>query len=436
MLISFCFIAVQHQEGLAGPFAYAATLNNPTPEVGDQFGVSVAADGDMILIGARDDDSAGTDVGQAYLFDGATGALLHTFDDPTPTVDDSFGYSVDLQSNYALIGAPSFGFPGNRYGDAYLFDVTTGKLLHSFADPSPLPADAPAPSDYFGHSVAIDANHILIGSPSDDTNGFHVGQVHLFDAVTGGLLRTFDDPTPTPWIGSTVGDRFGDSVDIDGDYVLVGASSDSSNGLGKGQAYLFDTNTGELLQTFNDPTESTRTTSSSCCFGYSVRVDSGRALIGDPADDSTGVEQGQAHLFDLGTRELLHTFDDPTPRFGFDRFGQSLDLLGDNVLIGAPGDYQADLPVGQVHLFDAQSGMLLQTLDDPTGDGRRFGSAVAIQQGTIVVGARSDATLGPNVGQAYVFRQVPEPSSIFVCLICVSGLVALRCKFDRGATHR
>ena len=99
-------------------------------------------------------------------------------------------------------------------------------LTQTFDDPTVTTADA------FGNSVAIDGNNVLIGAPGDDTNGDNVGQAHLFDAVTGNLLQTFDDPTPSF-------DEFGFSVAIDGNNVLIGAPSDDTNGEGVGQAHLF-----------------------------------------------------------------------------------------------------------------------------------------------------------------------------------------------------
>ena len=70
--------------------------------------------------------------------------------------------------------------------------------------------------DNFGDGVALDGDRVLVGAPQDDTKGTNVGQAHLFNATTGSLLRTFNDPTP----GS--GDRFGVSVAIDGDNVVIG----------------------------------------------------------------------------------------------------------------------------------------------------------------------------------------------------------------------
>src|SRR5262245_9617157 len=79
------------------------TINNPTPAGFDQFGYSVAAVGNNVLVGAVGDSTGGTNSGAAYLFDGSNGALLHTFTNPTPAVDDFFGLSVAAVGNNVLV---------------------------------------------------------------------------------------------------------------------------------------------------------------------------------------------------------------------------------------------------------------------------------------------------------------------------------------------
>jgi len=157
---------------------FLQTFDDPSITTNDMFGDSVAIDGNRVLIGAYGDDSNGADVGQAHLFDATTGDLLQTFDDPTATSEDNFGWSVAIDGNHALLGAPGDDTNGFNVGQVYLFDATTGDLLQTFIDPTV------TASDQFGYSVAIAGNNILIGAPTDDTNGFDVGQAYLFNATS------------------------------------------------------------------------------------------------------------------------------------------------------------------------------------------------------------------------------------------------------------
>ncbi|NKB20943.1 MAG: PEP-CTERM sorting domain-containing protein [Alphaproteobacteria bacterium] len=391
----------------AAPFTLTQTIDNPTPTSGDLFGSSVSISGNNMLVGSI----LGSGSGQAHLYNATTGALLQTFDDPTPTGNDLFGLSVSVSGNHALIGASADDTQGVNVGQAHLYNATTGALLQTFNDPNV------TTNDQFGGSVSVSGNNVLIGARRDDTNGLDVGQAHLFDATTGALLQTFNDPTPTG------GDQFGRSVSISGNNVLVGAVSDNTNGPGVGQAHLFDATTGALLQTFNDPTPT-----GADSFGSSVAISGNFALVGARHDDTSGVDVGQAYLFDATTGALLHTFSDPTPT-GLDNFGVSVAIDGTNVLIGAFGDDTNGGGVGQAYLFDALTGALLQTIDDPTPTtSDEFGVSVSISGNNLLIGGRGDDTSGVDVGQAHLFTAsvVSEPGALAIFGIGLIGLMLRR----------
>src|SRR5262245_36241613 len=87
-------LCVESLEERAVP-ALLLAIPTPNPESGDAFGVSVAALGTNILVGAPKDDAGAVDqAGTVYLLDGSTGALLRTIPNPNPEFGDSFGGSV------------------------------------------------------------------------------------------------------------------------------------------------------------------------------------------------------------------------------------------------------------------------------------------------------------------------------------------------------
>ena len=119
---------------------------NPSPAENDGFGRSVAAIGNNFVVGAPGDDTAAADGGAAYLFD-ETGHLLRTLMNPTPVDGDWFGVSVAALGNDVLVGAPGSTVAADN-GAAYLFDGTTGGLLLTFLNPTP------GDDDFFGGAVA------------------------------------------------------------------------------------------------------------------------------------------------------------------------------------------------------------------------------------------------------------------------------------------
>jgi hypothetical protein len=116
-------------------------ISNPVAQENAQFGFSLAQNNTQLLVGAPNTNTgSNTFVGQAYLFDPDTGALLRTFSNPEPNDFAQFGQSVALFNNLAFIGAPGAdlnpGGPGPLdVGAFYVFDVNSGNYLGRIVDP-------------------------------------------------------------------------------------------------------------------------------------------------------------------------------------------------------------------------------------------------------------------------------------------------------------
>jgi hypothetical protein len=372
------------------------TFNNPTPESGDQFGSSVAIDGNTALVGARRDNTPHTWAGSVYLFEANSGALLRTIQNPDPInpTSEEFGNSVAISGNSVLVGAHFYrsDVAGgvSQEGIAYLFDATTGGLLQTFNNPTP------EGGDQFGSSVAISGNHVLVGARNDSTSAERAGTAYLFDATTGGLLLTLNNPTPA------FGDAFGSSVAISGSNVLVGAERDDSGAPNSGSVYLFDATTGSLLRTINNPTPQ-----SGDVFGKSVAISANSVVVGAIGDNTGAFDAGSAYLFDAVSGTLLNTFENPTPELG-DFFGSSVSISGNNVLIGAAGVNSGVDNSGAAYLFDAATGNLLDAFTNPTpAESDGFGKSVAISGTNVLVGAEGDDNWSANAGSAYLFDATP-----------------------------
>src|SRR6202040_1873288 len=104
-----------------------------------------------------------------------------------------------------------------------------------------------AANDFFGSSVAISGNLVLVGAYLNDTGAMNAGAAYLYDATSGNLLHTFTDPA----VASN--DQFGTSVAISGNNLLIGSPLYSTGTANRGIAYLFDAGTGNMLQMINNP---------------------------------------------------------------------------------------------------------------------------------------------------------------------------------------
>jgi hypothetical protein len=391
------------------------TLDNPNAygtSVGDNFGggLYVAISGNYAIVGAnQEDDSGGTGSGKAYIFNVTTGVLLHTLDNPNAydtSLNDNFGVSVAISGNYAIVGAyAEDDSAGSDSGKAYIFDVATGALLHTLDNPNAYGTSA---ADNFGYSVAISGNYAIVGAYQEDDGPLSSGKAYIFNVTTGALLHTLDNPNA---YDTSLQDYFGFRVAIDGNYAIVGAyGEDDSGGSGSGKAYIFDITTGALVHTLNNP--NAYSTSAGDNFGFSVAISGNYAIVGAYLeDDAGGGSSGKAYIFNVVTGTLVHTLDNPNAydTSASDFFGFSVAISGNYAIVGAYGeDDSGGLSSGKAYIFNVTTGALLHTLDNPnaysTSASDLFGQLVAIDGNYAIVGARSeDDSGGSGSGKAYMY---------------------------------
>ena len=231
------------------------TLISPNPEANGFFGFAVSgvpdADGDGradLLVAADGEDGGAQGAGRAYLFSGASGQLLRTLESPNPELGGQFGSSVagvaDADGDGRgdlLVGAQFESVGLLSAGRAHLFSGATGLLLRTFASSSP------EDGGQFGSSVAgvADADgdgrgDLLIGARDDDGGERDAGRAYLFSGATGSPLRMLESLNPV------VTGNFGISVagvpDADGDGrgdFVVGAHREDGAAVAVGRAYLY-----------------------------------------------------------------------------------------------------------------------------------------------------------------------------------------------------
>ncbi len=308
------------------------------------------------------------------------GDLLRIFENPNPGFSDYFGASMAVSGDKVLIGAPyAFGETGEvREGAAYLFDGNTGELLRTFL--SPEPSGTP---QHFGSSVATVGENFLIGGPTGTTVD-PVSAAYLFDGSTGELLQTFRDPVTS----GPIFDYFGSPVTVLGENILVGDSSESASDYRAGAVYLFDALSGELQRTFSNPHPDQE-----LLFGHAVAAVGSNVLVGTPGDDPIG-GAGRAYLFDGSSGELLLTLNDGTydPDTGEgwsydgDHFGRTVAAYGDDFLVA--GHSYSDSERAGVFLFDGTSGEILNRFMYPGFDeSDGFGLSITVVGDDVLVGA-------------------------------------------------
>jgi hypothetical protein len=345
--------------------ALVHTLLNPNPygtSTDDYFGRRVAIDGNYAVASAHwEDEAAGVDSGKAYIFNVTTGALVHTLNNPNAygtVVSDFFGEAVAISGNYALISATREDeSAGVNSGKAYIFNVTTGALVHTLNNPNAYGTDSlptTAADDYFGQAVAISGNYAIVGVPQESeagssNSGYASGKVYIFDVTTGALIRTLANPNT---LHSKQNDRFGRSLAISGEYVIVGTLDSEAGASNVGVAHVFNITTGAKVRTFLNPNPYGTTTGD--FFSSAVAI-SGDFVIINSSDGSQG--NGYVYIFSISTGALLRTIvnpDDYPQSPNYDNFGTSVAMSGDIVISSAPGEGSDNgYASGKVYIFQA-----------------------------------------------------------------------------------
>jgi outer membrane protein assembly factor BamB len=395
------------------PATISSTLENPIPAANDKFGTSASMSYSYTIVGASTKNSFS---GAAYIYNNNNGALLHTLVNPNPfgTVTfDQFGFSVSISDSHAIVGAyREDEAGGNDSGKAYIYNTVTGALLWTLDNPNPFGTVA---GDYFGYSVGISDSYAIVGAyQEDDVVDNRSGKAYIYDPSTGALLWTLDNPNA---YNTSQDDFFGNSVAITDSYAIVSATGeDDANGLGSsGKAYIFNPANGTLLWTLDNP--NAFDTSTSDQFGNSVGISDSYAIVGAyQEDDAGGTSSGKAYIYNTVTGALLHTLDNPNS-FGAsagDFFGWSVSISDSYAIVGARLADDVDGNTGgKAYIYDPATGALLMTIDNPNPFGTSvndsFGGAVAVSNNQAIVGADGeDYSGGVSDGRAYMFNLFKE----------------------------
>lgn len=259
---------------------------------GDYFGWSVDFDGNKIVAGAIYDDDQ---KGGAYVFSrdgsGWSEDQKLTASDGNGTPDrspygDHFGYSVAIEGNTIVVGAQADDCGGSFndfYGSSYIFKYSGG----TWSEDTKIEASDGQDHDFFGHSVCLYNNTIVVGAHERDSGGEDKsGAVYVYEPNGASWDETIlEDPNPDSYA------RLGCDVEIDGDRIIAGAYR---TGTKAGAALLFERDGSSW-------SEGERLASSIPAsydeFGYSVSIDGNNVLVGAPNYYSSN--HGKAYMLKL-----------------------------------------------------------------------------------------------------------------------------------------
>jgi FG-GAP repeat len=324
-----------------------AILHTSDLQGGDRFGTSVSISGDYAIVGASFEDGGrsnpATEAGAAYIFkrngtNWSEEAILRASDLQSP---DFFGNSVSISGDYAIVGAHyeagGNGDPATSAGAAYIFK----RNGTSWSEETILHASDIQEYDFFGTSVSISGDYVIVGADSEDGgNGSHIpvaGAAYIFKR------------SGSSWLEESIlhasdlqsGDSFGGSVSISGDYAIVGASFEGGGSgdpaRGAGAAYIFKRSG---ISWFEESILHASDLQGYDGFGVSVSISGDYAIVGawleDGGNGDPATEAGAAYIFkrngtDWSEERILHASDLQSG----DYLGGSVSISGDYAIVGA-----------------------------------------------------------------------------------------------------
>jgi len=216
-----------YQRQADGSWSETAKLTASDGATYDDFGSSVFISGETALVGARGDWS-----GSVYIYQRqADGSWSETakLTASDGAEDDDFGRSVAIDGDTALVGASG---DNDFTGSAYIFQRQGDG---SWSETAKLTASDGEHGEGFARSVAISGETALVGAKNDDDNGYDSGSAYIYQRQADG---SWSEQKLTASDGAAE-DLFGISVAISGETALVGAYGDDDNGSVSGCAYIF-----------------------------------------------------------------------------------------------------------------------------------------------------------------------------------------------------
>ncbi|HEY7116497.1 MAG TPA: SdrD B-like domain-containing protein [Tepidisphaeraceae bacterium] len=376
------------------------TFTNPTPALGDQAGRVVGSVGRFLVVADPFDDTAGTDAGAVYLYDGVTGQPVRTLTNGAP--GSRFGSAIAAVGNLLLVSAPFSVF--NSTGVVYVYDATTGNLVSAMVPGNPMGGAQ------WGAAMTTVGQEVLISAPGRDF-------VMRVNPATGDHIAVYLDPVSDPT------QQFGAAIAADANHLYVGAPGrDVGATADVGAAYILNLQTGAWTAIANP--ENT----ASSGFGSSIAAVGDNVAIGAPRNKA-GV--GAVYLFNGQSGAAVRTIDNPGTGGTPDRFGTSLATFNDSLLVvGAPPSGLTK--PGAVYVMDATTGAAVQTLTNPVVNiVDQFGASVAVVDGggDILVGAPAEQAGGIAAGAATLFKgpRIADASPLGT----IAGLKSLSLANDR-----
>ena len=367
-----------------------AKLVASDPSTNAYLGNSVSMSGDTVLAGATYD----SDKGAAYVFtrSGTSWSQQTKLLSSDLQTGDELGYSVAIDGDTAVVSARKEAAGGTYAGAIYIF-TRSGT---TWSQQAKVVSSDLAANDYFGHDVAISGDTVLASSLSTGTGG----GVYVFTRSG----TTWSQQAKLVSSDIAASDKFGSSVAIDGDDVVVGANDEDTGGNSVGSLYVF-TRSGTSWSQQAKVQHSNRSVGDD--LGLSVSINADTIAAGVWFEDTGASNAGSVYIFTRsGTTWSQEAQIQASSVAADDFFGYDVAVQGDVLAVGARYQDSGGTDAGAAYVF-TRSGTTWsqqkQLLSSDIEANDQFGMSVAIDGNTVVGGTTHESSGASRSGAVYTF---------------------------------
>lgn len=310
---------------------------------------------------------------------------------PTGTANPAFGFSIDIDGDTMVIGAEKGSVAEFRSGAAYIFERDVNQPTQ-WVFTKKIGASDGRGGDAFGSSVAIDGDTVVVGARFDQDPTGYVGSAYVFMRDHGGAdnwgeVRKIEDPGPSNL------SRFGNSVCISGEWLVVGAP-------GKHSAFIFRRDQGGANNWgYVDTLQATEQ------FGTSCAID-GDVMIVGAVEDNTGTDPGYANVYRRSGSNW--TFDETLPGVHGEAYGTAVAIEDHGSFIRAGVTASESAAGGSFSVFETNLAGFQLVMTQSAGDtaaGDMFGAALDLDGDNLAIGATMHDHLTTNAGAGYLHQR-------------------------------
>ena len=301
------------------------------------------------------------------------------------TQDDYFGHSVSIYEDTIVVGAY---MKDNYKGSAYIYEKNSNG---EFEEIQKITASDGTSKDYFGLSVSIYKDTLVVGNS---------GSAYIYEKNSNGIFEEVQKITASD---GERDDGFGNSVSIYEDTIVVGASYKGT--YYSGSAYIFEKNSNGDWSQLQEIGKG----SIYDFYGNSVSIYENTIVVG--AHEPNGYNPGYAYIFEKNSNGVWEQIQKITASDGTSRdyFGYSVSIYENTIVVGAYGSDYKSSDSGSSYIFEKISdGDWSQLQKITASDGARndyFGHSVSIYEDTIVVGASRESNYR---GSSYIFEKISD----------------------------